>query len=53
MNKNVPKQVRGKKGTSGKALQFDGHYNFVKVDAAIQGYDFDAHFDKSYALGSK
>ena len=39
-----------KKDTFGKALQFDGHYNFVKVDAAIQGYDFDAHFDKSKGM---
>ena len=50
MSKNVPKQVGAKKDTFGKALQFDDYYNFVKVDAAIQGYDFDAHFDKSKGM---
>ena len=47
MSKNAPKWVGGKKDAFGKALQFDGHSNFVKVDAAIQGYDFDTHLDKS------
>ena len=50
MSKNAPKWVGGKKDAFGKALQFDGHSNFVKVDAAIQGYDFDAHFDKSKGM---
>ena len=50
MSENTPKWVGGKKDTFGKALQFDGHSNFVKVDAASQGYDFDAHFDKSKGM---
>ncbi len=50
MSENAPKWVGGKKDTFGKTLQFDGHSNFVKVDAASQGYDFDAHFDKSKGM---
>ena len=50
MSKNTPKWSDGKKATFGKALQFDGQSNFVKIDAAGQGNDFDAHFDKSKGM---
>ena len=50
MSKNTPKWSDGKKATFGKALKFDGHSNFIEIDAAGQGNDFDAHFDESKGM---
>ena len=33
-----------------KSLQFNGKENYVKIDAAGQGKDFDAHFDKNKGM---
>ena len=50
MSKKPPKWVGGNKGMFDKALQFNGKENYVKIDAAGQGKDFDAHFDKNKGM---
>ena len=50
MSDKKPKWVGGKKATFDKSLQFDGKSTFVKIDAAGQGKDFDAHTDKGKGM---
>ena len=45
-----PKWVRGNQPKFDKALEFDGEESYVKIDAADQGKDFDAHFDKKKGM---
>ena len=45
-----PKWVRGNQPKFGDALEFDGEESYVKIDAADQGKDFDAHFDKKKGM---
>ena len=50
MSKKRPKWVRGNRPKFGDALEFDGEESYVKIDAAGQGKDFDAHFDKNKGM---
>ena len=50
MSKKRPKWVRGNRPKFGDALEFDGEESYVKIDAAGQGKDFDAHVDKSKGM---
>ena len=50
MSKKAPKWGVGNKAIFDKALQFDGKSNFIKIDAAGQGKDFDAHIDKGKGM---
>ena len=50
MSKAAPKWVQGNQPKFDKALVFDGEENYVKIDVADQGKDFDAHFDKKKGI---
>ena len=50
MSKKRPKWVQGNQPDFGKALEFNGKDNYVKIDAATQGKDFDAHIDKNSGM---
>ena len=50
MSKAAPKWVQGNQPKFDKALVFDGEENYVKIDVADQGEDFDAHFDKKKGI---
>ena len=50
MSKKKPKWEQGNRPKFDKALEFDGAENYVKIDAAGLGEDFDAHFDKKKGI---
>ena len=50
MSKKMPKWKQGNRPKFDNALEFDGKDNYVKIDAAGQGEDFDAHFDKKKGM---